>query len=77
MDGRNLNDARPNSDNQVQPIVTVLEKVPPRRQLDSDTNNDLDVECKRDYKFGQVNDFLVRLTHVGGRGGLYHERDEG
>ena len=77
MNDGNLNHAGPNSDDQVQPIVTVLEKIPPRRQLSGDANNDLDVKGKGDYTLGYVNDFLVRRGHVSSRSGLYHEGSEG
>jgi len=77
VDDGNLNDARPNSDDQVQPVVTMLEKGPPRRQLHGDTNNDLDVESKGDYTFCYIDDFSVHRAHVSRCSSLYHEGSEG
>ena len=76
MNDWNLYDAAPNSKDQVQKIATVLEKAPPRRKLHSDTNDDLDVESKRDYTCGYIDDFFMHRAHVSSHSSLYHKGSE-
>jgi hypothetical protein len=64
MDGRDLNDRGPNSEDEVQPILSPCEEAPVVWQIRAYADDNLNVEDERQSQLALVENLLVRRTDV-------------
>jgi hypothetical protein len=72
--GRNLDDAGPDREQQIQDVLPPVEELPPVRQVGEHPDDDLDVESERERKLTLVQDLRMHVRDVDSARRLQNKR---